>query len=297
MQENTVQNAGEAGKIYFDHAHDIYGAFVNESRYAIRIAEVTWPTVSHYLLGEQYPGVVKAGLCRTDSVDQAQHLIDSLKIIQRHNWDALRDESLYRALVAKFTQHSDLEQLLHGTGECQLIYASREDPYLGIGSRGRGHNMLGRLLMRVRRKLERLQLDFLWGDGAANFLEKAETDMEDDPENAYALSTLAEIYHSLGKFELAIMSSRKALSLPSAYAEWNYSVLARSLASLGRDGDAIEPLKELTRLDPEDADYMNWLSCALANIGKEIPAKFYARRARLLQQKNQESEDDGLEKW
>lgn len=58
-------------------------------------------------------------------------------------------------LYLKFIQHSDLRNLLLGTGFADLIYAEVADEFWGEGLEGQGANQLGRALMRVRERLRR----------------------------------------------------------------------------------------------------------------------------------------------
>ena len=64
---------------------------------------------------------------------------------------------MYKALVAKFTQHEDLKEQLLETGEKILVEHTKKDNYWGDGGDGGndtvGKNMLGKLLVRVRNEL------------------------------------------------------------------------------------------------------------------------------------------------
>ena len=60
---------------------------------------------------------------------------------------------MYKALLAKFTQHSYLRKLLLETKERDLIEHSLYDSYWGDGGDGSGKNRLGELLMQLRREL------------------------------------------------------------------------------------------------------------------------------------------------
>jgi ribA/ribD-fused uncharacterized protein len=285
-------NAGENNKIYFDQNHDTFGALTNESPFAVRIEEITWPTVCHYLLGEEYPEAVQAGLRLTCIVEEAHQLISSQNFARRHKWEAQKDDYLYRALSAKFVQHVELEQLLLGTGSAELIFASQDDWYNGIGSKGVGYNMLGRLLMRVRRNLVRFSLDYIWGEGTVSAFEQVEAEVEADPTDAHAISRLAEAYLAIGKPEFALLGARRALAVSNLYQEWNHRTLVLSLFAMGMLEEAIEPIKHLMKLDPKDPDYLKWLAKSLNSLGKEIPAKVYARRARLLEEAKQKPSDE-----
>jgi len=57
------------------------------------------------------------------------------------------------ALVAKFTQHPRLGELLLATDSAELVEHTANDSYWADGGDGRGRNMLGRLLESVRDQL------------------------------------------------------------------------------------------------------------------------------------------------
>ena len=57
------------------------------------------------------------------------------------------------ALHAKFTQHLEIQQILLGTGDEEIIENTTTDHYWGIGSSGTGLNMLGKLLVELRTEL------------------------------------------------------------------------------------------------------------------------------------------------
>ncbi len=57
---------------------------------------------------------------------------------------------MYKALLAKFSQNSNLREKLVGTGARELVEHSPHDSYWGDGPNGRGKNHLGKLLMKIR---------------------------------------------------------------------------------------------------------------------------------------------------
>jgi len=61
----------------------------------------------------------------------------------------MMDEALYH----KFTQHSDLQAELLGTGDAELIEDSDKDAFWGVGPDGKGRNELGKCLERLRATL------------------------------------------------------------------------------------------------------------------------------------------------
>ena len=69
---------------------------------------------------------------------------------RRPDWEQVKEDVMYKALQAKFSQHNDLRKLLLDTGERTLIEHSPHDSYWGDGGDGSGKNKLGELLMKLR---------------------------------------------------------------------------------------------------------------------------------------------------
>lgn len=75
------------------------------------------------------------------------------------DWDdqanPLCESAMYRALKAKFTQHADLRELLLSTAERRIVEdtAQSADYKWGCGADGTGQNLLGVILMRVRKDI------------------------------------------------------------------------------------------------------------------------------------------------
>ena len=68
----------------------------------------------------------------------------------RADWDDVRNDVMYTALTAKFTQNEQLKKLLQETGNAEIIEASPRDEYWGWGRNKDGQNMLGKLLIKCR---------------------------------------------------------------------------------------------------------------------------------------------------
>lgn len=63
------------------------------------------------------------------------------------------DRQMKLVLRAKFSQHTDLMQMLIDTGDAQLVEDSPNDAFWGIGRDGAGQNQLGLLLQEIRAEL------------------------------------------------------------------------------------------------------------------------------------------------
>ena len=68
------------------------------------------------------------------------------------NWNKTKVDRMYRVLKAKFT-HEELKSMLLNTGNATLIEDSKADAFWGVGKKGTGKNMLGKLLMQVREEI------------------------------------------------------------------------------------------------------------------------------------------------
>lgn len=68
-------------------------------------------------------------------------------------WNEIKVDRMRNILRVKFSQHEDLKKLLLGTGDAILIEDSKTDAFWGIGKKGNGKNMLGVLLMEIRKEM------------------------------------------------------------------------------------------------------------------------------------------------
>lgn len=67
-------------------------------------------------------------------------------------WSKMKVNRMYRVLKVKFSD-IELKEKLLATGNAILIEKSKSDSFWGCGKNGKGKNMLGKLLMKVREEL------------------------------------------------------------------------------------------------------------------------------------------------
>lgn len=79
-------------------------------------------------------------------------------------WDKHKEDFMYNACYAKFSQNDKLKEFLLSTGNCEIIEASPVDSIWGIGFSSDkamenidkwGQNLLGKTLMKVREELRK----------------------------------------------------------------------------------------------------------------------------------------------
>jgi len=87
-------------------------------------------------------------------------------VLQITDWDIVKIDVMYKALKAKFTQHTDLQTILLATGNAWLVEHTKNDTQWADGDDGRGTNYLGKLLIILRESLtsgkeQNISRDFL----------------------------------------------------------------------------------------------------------------------------------------
>ena len=137
--------------IKFYSSRGNYGCFSNFSKHPVKLNGLVWPTSEHYYQAMKFVGTKHETKVRKAKGPMAAATMGrDRKNPLRGDWESVKDSVMYDVLMAKFTQHKDLKEILLSTGDAQLIEDSPVDYYWGCGAKGNGKNMLGVLLMRLR---------------------------------------------------------------------------------------------------------------------------------------------------
>ena len=140
--------------INFYSTQDDYGAFSNFAAYPIKVKNKIWPTSEHYFQAMKFLDVeYQATIRKATSPMIAARLGRSRKQKLRRDWESIKVNIMREAVMAKFTQHEDLRELLLSTGDAILVEHTENDSYWGDGGDGSGKNMLGMILMQIRTEL------------------------------------------------------------------------------------------------------------------------------------------------
>ena len=141
--------------IYFYRVSEAYGEFSNFYARMIYINDQGWRTTEHYFQAMKFinsPDYMNT-IRNSNSGRQAANLGRSRDYPLREDWEEVKDEVMYEAVKTKFSQHSDLKEILLSTGSATLIEHTEKDAYWADGGDGSGKKMLGIILMRVRDEL------------------------------------------------------------------------------------------------------------------------------------------------
>lgn len=135
-----------------------YGVFSNLYRRPIEFEGRVYPTAEHaYQAGKARRPEVKEWILAAPSpalLAMAAHGLYYWDVTP--GWSKTKFDRMKKILIAKFTQHQDLRDILLATGNKRLVESATVDnPVNRLWGEvnGKGQNMLGRLLIEVRAEL------------------------------------------------------------------------------------------------------------------------------------------------
>ena len=141
--------------IKFYSTNDEYGEFSNFAGFPIKLKGKIWLTSEHYFQAMKFQSTKDQEAIRKSKtpMEAARKGRDRKRKLKK-NWEGIKDNVMFEAVLAKFTQHNDLKKLLLLTEEAKLIEHTSNDSYWGDGGDGKGRNQLGQILMRVRSEIK-----------------------------------------------------------------------------------------------------------------------------------------------
>ena len=141
--------------IKFYSVGDDFGEFSNFAHYPITIKKKRYPTSEHYFQSQKFKEPKdREEIRKANSPMLAARMGRDRKRRLRRDWESAKLNVMREALIAKFTQHDELRQLLLSTKDAKLVEHTENDSYWGDGGDGSGKNMLGQLLMATRTILQ-----------------------------------------------------------------------------------------------------------------------------------------------
>ena len=141
--------------INFYNRHDDYYEFTNFYPHRVYIDDHIWPTTEHYFQAQKFVGTPYYDHIRKLPFPREAFSVSRDPVASRWirgDWIAVKDNVMLKALRVKF-EDPVLKKLLLSTGNKRLVEHTANDSYWGDGGDGRGLNMLGKLLMKVRNEI------------------------------------------------------------------------------------------------------------------------------------------------
>ena len=133
-----------------------WGCFSNFSPHEFCIAGARYKTVEHYFQAAKFVDTDDRwpiSILKAKTPKLAAEMGRSREHRIAPAWDSQKNDVMYRALIAKFSQNRDCLVTLLSTGTATIIESSQKDYYWGEGGDGSGKNMLGKLLMKLRAEM------------------------------------------------------------------------------------------------------------------------------------------------
>ena len=136
---------------FYTHGEEPYGCFSNFSRHGFVLDKLWWNTSEHYFQAQKFVGTPYLEQIRSISTpNDAAKLGRRRTFPLRTDWEQVKDEIMLKAVLCKFQIHLDIRQVLHSTGDEEIVENAPNDYYWGCGKDGSGKNQLGLILMQVR---------------------------------------------------------------------------------------------------------------------------------------------------
>ena len=140
--------------IRFFSQSETHREFSNFAPFGIDLDDARWPTVEHYYQAQKFADPkLRKTIRKALKPVIAKELADQNKTAIRPDWDAVKDDVMYRAVERKFELHPDLRALLLATGAEDIVESAPTDYYWGVGREGTGENRLGKIIERIRAEL------------------------------------------------------------------------------------------------------------------------------------------------
>jgi ribA/ribD-fused uncharacterized protein len=140
--------------IRFSSQSETHREFSNFAPFGVDLDGAWWPTVENYYQAQKFADPeLRKKIRKAEKPIIAKNLADKNKAAMRADWDAVKDEVMYRAVRCKFASHPELKAMLLATDDEEIIEAVPTDTYWGVGRDGTGQNKLGKIIARVRDEL------------------------------------------------------------------------------------------------------------------------------------------------
>ena len=143
------------GAIRFNEVNDVpYGAFNIMSPHPVVIRHVAYPSAYHFFLCQKFRGSEYEYIIRqANSLWEVDRYVRRAEGLQRSDWESEKIECMLLAMYYKFKQNPEIQLLILSTGSRVLVNHIPNDYFWGDGGDGSGKNIIGVILMAVRKRI------------------------------------------------------------------------------------------------------------------------------------------------
>lgn len=142
----------ETDKKIFFYTPTFY-CFDNFSSHQVRIWGKTFPTAEHAYQWKKFEHThpdIAENILHAESPWRVKHISDKNKSKVKKNWEEIKVAMMKEIVIAKYSQHKDVQDKLMMTGTKIIVENSPTDNFWGIGEKGKGKNVLGKIWMMIR---------------------------------------------------------------------------------------------------------------------------------------------------
>lgn len=130
--------------VFFYAQTDPYWELSNFAPFGVEMDGVWWRTVEHWFQAPKFGNPEYAEKIRHVSKPKdAKRLGMTRALPLLPDWEEVKDEIMYAAVLKKFQTHEAPRAVLLGTGTARIVEDSPVDPYWGCGPNGTGSTNWG----------------------------------------------------------------------------------------------------------------------------------------------------------
>ena len=119
------------------------------------LEDYSWPTAEHYYQAHKFEGMAYADQILMADTGQKAHGLGTRRFKRKvKGWKNKRRVWMTRALYRITAEYPTVKESLLETGDTLLVETSLYNHYWGVGRDQRGENMLGRVWMDIRQKIQ-----------------------------------------------------------------------------------------------------------------------------------------------
>jgi ribA/ribD-fused uncharacterized protein len=127
-----------------------FNCFTLPSPHIVIMHGEEFKTAAHYFYARQFRRTSIERAIRTAKTSkEVRQIWKNNKHKRIKNWHEIQDHIMFTLQLSKFRGNKEIKKILINTKEERLVYDSKNSHW-GCGKSGRGKNMLGVMLMKVR---------------------------------------------------------------------------------------------------------------------------------------------------
>ncbi len=123
--------------------------------YSFELEQHRWPSAEHYYQAHKFEGMNYVDKILSAETGQKAHELGTKRFKRKvKDWKLKRRVWMTRALYRITAEYPLVKQALLETGDTLLVETSLYNHYWGVGRDQRGENMLGKVWMDIRKKIQ-----------------------------------------------------------------------------------------------------------------------------------------------